>query len=37
LLAREDDDTGRMTGDFALTDATGELFDQLADDTDDDF
>jgi diguanylate cyclase (GGDEF)-like protein/PAS domain S-box-containing protein len=35
LLAREDDDTGRMTGEFALTEATGELFDELADEPED--
>jgi diguanylate cyclase (GGDEF)-like protein/PAS domain S-box-containing protein len=35
LSAHADDDTGRLTGEFAMTDATGELFDELADDTDD--
>ncbi|HEY0402740.1 MAG TPA: EAL domain-containing protein, partial [Blastococcus sp.] len=35
LLA--DDDTGRLTGEFAMTsDSTGELFDELADDPDED-
>jgi diguanylate cyclase (GGDEF)-like protein/PAS domain S-box-containing protein len=34
LLAGADDDTGRLTGEFALSDATGELFDELADDSD---
>jgi diguanylate cyclase (GGDEF)-like protein/PAS domain S-box-containing protein len=37
LLADGDYDTGRLTGEFAMTgDATGELFDQLADDPEDD-
>jgi diguanylate cyclase (GGDEF)-like protein/PAS domain S-box-containing protein len=36
LLAHPDDDTGRLTGEFAMTDATGELFDELADDPTDD-
>jgi hypothetical protein len=37
LIADGDYDTGRLDGEFALTgDATGELFDQLADDTDED-
>ena len=37
LIADGDYDTGRLNGEFALTgDATGELFDELADDTDED-
>jgi diguanylate cyclase (GGDEF)-like protein/PAS domain S-box-containing protein len=37
LLADGDDDTGRLTGEFAMTgDSTGELFDELADDPDED-
>jgi hypothetical protein len=36
LLSGDDYDTGRMSGDFALTDGTGELFDELADDSEDD-
>src|SRR4051794_15423943 len=36
LLEDEDDDTGRMMGGFALAEATGELFDDLADEQDDD-
>ena len=33
MLANGDYETGPMTGEFALTgDATGELFDELADD-----
>src|SRR4051794_7715538 len=35
-LEGDDDDTGRLTGEFALSDATGELFDDLADESDDD-
>jgi hypothetical protein len=36
LLASPDDyETGPMTGEFALADATGELFDELADEGDD--
>jgi diguanylate cyclase (GGDEF)-like protein/PAS domain S-box-containing protein len=34
LLANGDYETGPMTGEFALTDATGELFDELADESD---
>src|SRR4051794_22909800 len=33
LLANGDYETGPMTGEFALTDATGELFDELADES----
>jgi diguanylate cyclase (GGDEF)-like protein/PAS domain S-box-containing protein len=37
LLADGDDDTGRLTGEFAMTgDSTGELFDELADDPEED-
>src|SRR3954451_20669636 len=36
LLANGDYETGPMTGEFALSDATGELFDELADDSEDD-
>ncbi|MCW2704038.1 MAG: hypothetical protein JWQ37_2033 [Blastococcus sp.] len=37
LLADGDDDTGRLTGEFVMTgDSTGELFDELADDPDED-
>jgi diguanylate cyclase (GGDEF)-like protein/PAS domain S-box-containing protein len=37
LLADGDYDTGRLNGEFAMTgDATGELFEELADDTDED-
>jgi EAL domain-containing protein (putative c-di-GMP-specific phosphodiesterase class I) len=37
LLASEDDyDTGRLSGEYAHSDATGELFDDLADDFDED-
>jgi diguanylate cyclase (GGDEF)-like protein/PAS domain S-box-containing protein len=35
FLANGDYETGPMTGEFALTDATGELFDELADESDD--
>jgi hypothetical protein len=33
-LLADDYDTGRMTGEYAHSDTTGELFDDLADDTD---
>jgi hypothetical protein len=37
LLADGDYDTGRLDGEFAMTgDTTGELMDELADDTDED-
>jgi hypothetical protein len=37
VLADGDYDTGRLTGEFALTEATGELFDELADEPDEDY
>jgi diguanylate cyclase (GGDEF)-like protein/PAS domain S-box-containing protein len=37
LIADGDDDTGRLHGEFAMSaDSTGELFDELADDAEDD-
>jgi len=36
ILANGDYETGPMTGEFALSESTGELFDDLADDTDGD-
>jgi EAL domain-containing protein (putative c-di-GMP-specific phosphodiesterase class I) len=37
LIADGDDDTGRLNGEFAMSaDSTGELFDELADDAEDD-
>ena len=36
LLAHDDYETGPMSGEFALADTTGELFDQLADEPDED-
>jgi hypothetical protein len=35
ILANSDYETGPMLGEFALSDATGELFDELADEADD--